>query len=81
MPIIFKANVTDNRKNSRDEHCPYIKTCKHRIPRNYFIRICNTAAYRKCRFYAKRANKLRTPVNWLQKMAINKEKVKKDSKE
>lgn len=81
MPVVFKAKIDEGDKKSRDEHCPYIKTCKRRVPRTYFLRICNTAAYRKCRFYAKREDKLKTPITWLQKMAINSEKAKKKSKE
>jgi hypothetical protein len=77
MPIVFKRKDDDELRKNRDKYCPYLKICRRKIPRNYFLRICNTGAYQKCQFYAKKAKKLNTPMTWLQKLAIKKDRRKK----
>lgn len=64
MPYIIK----------KSKPCPYLKTCKHRISKHYFTRICFSGAYKTCRHYAKRERKLEIPIVWLQKMAVEKAK-------
>ena len=55
--------------------CPYIHDCWVHVTKDYFSRICNTAAYLNCHHFAKRVGELKTPMAWLQKMAIDQARV------
>jgi len=54
--------------------CPFLKTCSVKLTRDYFLRICNTHGYVNCHHFAKRIGELRTPINWLQRIAVEKAK-------
>jgi len=41
------------------------------ITKDFFTRICNSPAYLNCHHFAKKVNELRTPMEWLQKLAID----------
>lgn len=50
--------------------CPFLKTCSVQITKEYFLRVCNTNAYMNCHHLAKRIGELKTPIGWLQKIAV-----------
>ena len=61
--------------------CPYIHECDVQVTRDYFTRVCNTTAYVNCHTYAKMVGELKTPMLWLQKLAIDQAKVEEQSVE
>jgi hypothetical protein len=73
MTIVFRV------AGDSEEYCPYLRDCHHRVPRFYFINICNSGVFNKCQHYAKRARKLKTPLAWLQRHAVEKSKKRKKS--
>jgi hypothetical protein len=68
MTIVFR--VADDGETS----CPYLRDCNQRVPRFYFINICNSGVFNKCQHYAKRAGELNTPLFWLQRHAVEESK-------
>lgn len=58
---------------SEEKWCPFLKSCSIDLTRDYFIKICNTNAYATCHHFAKRLGELKTPVGWLQKIAVERE--------
>ena len=61
--------------------CPYIHECEVMVTKDFFTRVCNTAAYVNCHHFAKTVGELRTPMAWLQKIAIDQDKVIEQSVE
>jgi len=59
--------------------CPYLQDCGIPVTKDYFSRICNTAAYLNCHHYAKRVGELRRPMSWLQKLAVDQAKMMEQS--
>jgi len=55
--------------------CPYLNDCGVPITKDYFARICNTPSYLNCHHYAKRVGELKTPMSWLQKLAVDQAKM------
>lgn len=55
--------------------CPYIHDCRFQVTQDFFKRICNTAAYINCHHFAKMVGELKTPMAWLQKMAIDQARI------
>lgn len=58
-------------KKLRRKDCPYLHNCGVRVTKDFFTRICNTTIYVNCHHFAKRVNELKTPMSWLQKIAID----------
>jgi hypothetical protein len=54
--------------------CPYLNDCGVKVTKDYFSRICNSTVYINCHHFAKRMGELRTPIGWLQKLAIDQAK-------
>ena len=54
--------------------CPYIHECEIQVTRDYFTRVCNTSGYINCHHFAKMVGELKTPMAWLQKIAIDQAK-------
>jgi len=55
--------------------CPYIFDCDTPTTKDFFTRVCKTPAYTNCHNFAKRVGELQLPLTWLQKMAIDQERV------
>jgi len=60
---------------TEEKHCPFLKSCSTDLTRDYFLKICNTNSYPTCHHFAKRIGDLRTPVAWLQKIAVERESI------
>jgi hypothetical protein len=58
------------RKFNDIESCPLIMNCESVITKDYFARICYSKGHIKCHYFAKMMNKLQTPIDWLQRLAI-----------
>jgi len=61
------------RELNEEKCCPFLKSCSVDLTRDYFLKICNTNSYASCHHFAKRLGELRTPIRWLQKIAVEKE--------
>lgn len=66
-------------KKLRKKDCPYLHDCSIRVTKDFFARICNTTAYVNCHHFAKRVDELRTPMSWLQKLAVDQAKMVEQS--
>lgn len=64
----YKAQNELSDKN----YCPFFKTCSVQITRDYFNRVCNTNGYLNCHHFSKRLGELKTPIGWLQRIAVEK---------
>ena len=62
-------------KKLRKKDCPYLQDCEVRVTKDFFARICNATAYINCHHFAKRVGELRTPMSWLQKLAVDQAKM------
>lgn len=71
MPTLSEA--LQNKLRRRD--CPYLQDCGTPVTKDYFTRICNNASYINCHHFAKRVGELRTPMAWLQKLAVDQAKM------
>lgn len=80
MPGPVKIAAHKRRRHQPIRHCPLLKSCRHMVTIQYFRRICNTGAYPTCRHYSKRMNQLKTPLQWLQKLAVEKAKMDAQAK-
>ena len=67
------SEALQKKLNKKD--CPYIQDCQVKITKDFFNRICNSPAYVNCHHFAKKVNELRTPMAWLQKMAVDQAKM------
>ena len=45
------------------------------ITKDFFSRICNSPAYVNRHHFAKKVNELKTPMSWLQKIAVDQAKI------
>ncbi len=61
-------------KKLNKKDCPYLRDCGVRITKDFFNRICNSPAYVNCHHFAKKVNELKTPMSWLQKIAVDQAK-------
>ena len=61
------------RELSEEKYCPFLKSCSVDLTRDYFLKICNTNSYATCHHFAKRIGELKTPIVWLQKIAVERE--------
>ena len=55
--------------SKRSDGCPYLKNCKFRVTKFFFVSLC-LKEYNKCKHFAKRNRKLDTPINWMIKMSV-----------
>ena len=55
--------------------CPFLYDCSVPITKDYFSRVCKTPGYLNCHHYAKRVGELKTPMSWLQKLAVDQAKM------
>lgn len=62
-------------KRLRRKDCPYLRDCGVQVTKDFFTRICNTAIYINCHHFARRVDELRTPISWLQKLAVDQAKM------
>jgi hypothetical protein len=67
------SEVFQKKLNKKD--CPYLHDCEVHTTRDFFKRICNTVAYVNCHHFAKKVGELKTPMAWLQKIAIDQDKI------
>lgn len=58
----------------RRESCPYLIDCVAPVTKEFFGRICNSAAYLKCHYFARRVGELKAPMAWLQRFAMDEER-------
>jgi hypothetical protein len=58
----------------RRESCPYLIDCVAPVTKEFFGRICNSAAYLKCHHFARRVGELKAPMAWLQRFAMDEER-------
>ena len=61
--------------------CPYLQSCGIQVTKDFFKRICGTTAYVNCHHYAKWVDELKTPMSWLQKLAIDQARMMEQSVE
>jgi len=54
--------------------CPYLYNCSVAITKDFFRRVCKTPGYINCHHFAKRTDELKTPLSWLQKLAVDQAK-------
>jgi hypothetical protein len=57
-------------KSNDMENCPLLMKCESVITKDYFARICYTKRHTKCHYFAKMMSELKTPIDWLQRLAI-----------
>ena len=57
-------------ENKNQTHCRDLLECDVRITKDFFKRICSTEAYVNCHHFAKRGNQLKSPMEWVQWIAI-----------
>ncbi len=59
------------------EECPHILDCGASVTMQFFSRLCKSPNYVNCHHFAKKMGELRSPVEWLQRLAVmeGKEKV------
>jgi hypothetical protein len=62
-------------KKLNRKDCPYLHDCGVKITKDFFNRICNSPAYVNCHHFAKKVNELKTPMSWLQKIAVDQAKM------
>lgn len=65
-----KSFFRDLQEFSGKSFCPFLKTCSVKLTKDYFVRVCNTNGYMNCHHFAKRIGDLKTPVVWLQRIAV-----------
>lgn len=51
-------------------YCPFVTSCAVDLTKDYFVKVCNGSGYVSCHHFAKRIGELRRPMNWLQKLAV-----------
>ncbi len=73
MEITSLSEAFQKKLNRKD--CPYLDDCGVYITKDFFTRICNSPGYLNCHNFAKRVNELRTPMEWLQKLAVDQAKM------
>lgn len=56
--------------------CKDLMTCPQPVTNEYFKRVCNTKIWMNCHHYAKQHGGLKKPVEWLQKLAIEQERLR-----
>jgi hypothetical protein len=56
-------------------NCPFLSDCSIPVTKDFFKRVCKSPAYLSCHHYAKRLGELKTPMTWLQKIAIDQSKM------
>ena len=62
-------------KKLNRKDCPYLHDCGVKITKDFYNRICNSPAYVNCHHFAKKVNELKTPMSWLQKIAVDQAKM------
>lgn len=68
-----KGETNHNPGRIKGNTCPFITKdggCSVRLTRDYFSRICKTTAHLNCHHYCKRLDELKTPMEWLQRIAV-----------
>ncbi|UCD45129.1 MAG: hypothetical protein JSV27_01065 [Candidatus Bathyarchaeota archaeon] len=56
------------------ENCECLFGCDVSVTKNFFARICNSTSYPNCHHFARKMGELKAPIDWLQKMAVQKSK-------
>jgi hypothetical protein len=56
------------------ENCECLFGCDVSVTKNFFSRICNSTSYPNCHHFARKMGELKAPMDWLQKMAVQKSK-------
>jgi hypothetical protein len=56
------------------EDCPCLMGCEAPVTRNFFTRICNSTHYLNCHHFARKMDELKSPMTWLQALAVHEEK-------
>jgi hypothetical protein len=74
--MVTLSETFQKKLNRKD--CPYLHDCGVNVTKDFFIRICNSVAYLNCHHFARKVNELKTPIEWLQKMAVDQAKVYED---
>lgn len=55
--------------------CPFLHDCDVPITKDFFARVCKVPGYVNCHHFARRVGELKTPLTWLQKMAVDQAKM------
>ncbi len=55
--------------------CPFLNDCGVPVTKDFFSRVCKTPGYLNCHHFARRMDELATPMTWLQKLAVNQDKM------
>jgi hypothetical protein len=50
--------------------CPNIMECGASVTMQFFIRLCKSPNYVNCHHFAKKMGELKSPVEWLQRVAV-----------
>ena len=56
------------------EECPCLLGCEVSVTRNFFTRICSSTHYINCHHFARRMDELKSPLGWLQTLAVSEDK-------
>jgi hypothetical protein len=59
-------------KNKDSNSCPCLMSCVSVITEGYFVKLCNSTGFEKCHQLARMMNRLKTPIEWLQVIAMKK---------
>ena len=62
----FKLEVNNN----PDVFCPDVKKCPQPTTGGFFKYFCSCKGHKNCVYYNRRRELLKTPIEWLQHMAI-----------
>jgi len=54
--------------------CLCLENCHAKITKDFFNRICKAEVHINCHHFAKQMNELKTPIAWLQRLALNESK-------
>jgi hypothetical protein len=55
--------------------CPFLHDCRIAITKDFFQKVCKSPGYINCHHFAKRVDELKTPISWLQKLAVDQAKL------
>jgi len=70
---VFREMNSKETVRRKGQGCPFLKSCGVKVTKDFFIRVCMTSGYVNCHHFAKKIDDLRKPIEWLQKMAVERE--------
>jgi len=72
-PVSTLSEALQEKFNKKD--CPFLQDCGVPVTKDFFTRVCKTPGYLNCHHFAKRMGDLKTPLTWLQKLAVDQAKM------